>query len=247
MNFQDTPSRAALTRELVFINTPIRTYHDSDGIWFAACDVAVALEYARFDSNLAARVSDDWKGTKPIRTPGGVQNLICFNESGLNEFLMRCDKPAAVPFRRWIAGEVLPSIRQNGGYVLGQAHMSADELMASALLVAQRVLEQKTRSLAEAQPAIEFAEAVASSRDAISIGAFAQMIGTGQNRLFKTLRDMKILQSDNRPFQRYQDAGYFRVVERFYDKPNQEKGLSWKTLITGTGQVWLSKKLNFNQ
>lgn len=236
--------QASTGRELYFQNSPIRTHLEDNDIWFAACDIAAALGYARFDSNLAARVSDDWKGAKPIRTPGGLQNLICFNESGLNEFLMRCDKPAAVPFRRWIAGEVLPSIRRNGGYIAGQEQMSSTELLAQAVLVANSVIAEKQRALDAAQPAIEFTAAVSSSNDSVTVAAFAQMIGTGQNRLFRQLREMHILQPDNRPYQRYKDAGYFRVIEHTYAKPGGAVGLGYKTLITGKGQVWLSKKLN---
>lgn len=84
--------------------------------WWVAKDVAEALEYARFDSNLLDAVPDEWKGTNPIRTPGGVQDLWCLSEPGLFFFINRSDKPKALPFQKWLAGEVLPAIRKRGYY-----------------------------------------------------------------------------------------------------------------------------------
>jgi prophage antirepressor-like protein len=99
-----------------FESSPIRVL-SVDGLpWFVAKDVAEALEYGRFDSNLLLHVPEEWKGTNPIRTPGGEQELWCLSEPGLYFFVNRSDKPKALPFQKWVAGEVLPAIRQTGGY-----------------------------------------------------------------------------------------------------------------------------------
>ncbi len=88
-----------------------------DGVeWFVAKDLALAVGHARFDSNLIDKVPHEWKGTKPIRTPGGVQPVAVLTEEGVNFFLMRSDKPKAIPLQKWVAGEVLPSIRKTGRY-----------------------------------------------------------------------------------------------------------------------------------
>lgn len=42
--------------------------------------------------------------------------MLTLTEQGLYFFLGRSDKPAALPFQKWLAGEVLPSIRKTGGY-----------------------------------------------------------------------------------------------------------------------------------
>ncbi len=95
----------------------VRTFTDEDGtIWFVAKDVAEALEYSRSDSNLFLNVPDIWKGTKRIRTPGGMQDMTCLTEQGLYFFLGRSDKPKALPYQMWIAGEVVPSLRATGSY-----------------------------------------------------------------------------------------------------------------------------------
>lgn len=89
--------------------------------WWVAKDVAVALGYAETSvannmSNLVAKVPAEWRGNKPFLTPGGTQEILCLSEQGLYSFLARSNMEAAVPFQKWIAGEVLPSIRKTGKY-----------------------------------------------------------------------------------------------------------------------------------
>ena len=100
-----------------FETNNIRTFTDEFGnIWFVAKDVAIALEYPKFDSNIIKKIPDEWKDTKPIRTLGGIQELAVLLESGLYFFLARSDKPKAIPFQKWLAGEVLPTLRKTGTY-----------------------------------------------------------------------------------------------------------------------------------
>lgn len=94
--------------------------------WFVAKDVALALNYARFDSNLLDHVPEEWKGTNPIRTPYGEQKMLCLSEQGLYFFIGRSDKPKALPFQKWLAGEVLPAIRRTGEYRVHPMHTPAD-------------------------------------------------------------------------------------------------------------------------
>jgi anti-repressor protein len=99
----------------------IRTVVDEQGNpWWVAKDVCTGLGYSRFDSNLLGNVPEEWKGTKPIRTPGGEQDMLCLSEQGLYFFLARSDKPSAFPFQKWIAGDVIPSIRKHGMYATPQ-------------------------------------------------------------------------------------------------------------------------------
>ncbi len=97
----------------------VRTTQDTDGtVWFVAKDIAQALEYSE-DSNparLFGNVPDIWKGVKQIHTPGCEQNMLCLTEQGVYFFLGRSDKPKAIPYQVWIAGDVVPSIHATGSY-----------------------------------------------------------------------------------------------------------------------------------
>ena len=61
-------------------------------------------------------VPEEWKGSNPITTLGGEQEMLIISEQGLYFFLGRSDKPVALPFQKWLAGDVIPSIRKHGLY-----------------------------------------------------------------------------------------------------------------------------------
>ena len=98
----------------------VRTTTDANGtVWFVAKDIAEALEYS-LDGGMGkyfTHVPDVWKGGKRIATvERGMQEMLCLTEQGVYFFLGRSDKPKALPYQLWIAGEVVPSIRETGGY-----------------------------------------------------------------------------------------------------------------------------------
>lgn len=101
-----------------FGSMQVRTTEKDGQVWFVAKDVAAALEYSE-DSNasrLFASVPEEWKGVNRIHTLGGEQDMLTITEQGLYFFLGRSDKPKALPFQKWVAGEILPSIRKTGSY-----------------------------------------------------------------------------------------------------------------------------------
>jgi prophage antirepressor-like protein len=80
-------------------------------------------------------------------------SLTLISESGLYKLVMRSNKPEARAFQDWVTRIVLPSIRRNGGYIAGQeklatGEMSEAELMAKALLVANKVIEGQRKEIA---------------------------------------------------------------------------------------------------
>ncbi|ALR05421.1 Bro-N domain-containing protein [Xylella fastidiosa] len=86
--------------------------------WFVAKDVAKALEYRWNASKSISHVPSEWRGVESVSTPSGQQEVIVISEPGLYFFLGRSDKPKALPFQKWLAGEVLPSIRKTGEYTV---------------------------------------------------------------------------------------------------------------------------------
>lgn len=83
--------------------------------WFVARDVAEALGYTWSGSRFS-HVPEEWKGMTSVVTPGGEQEMLIISEPGLYFFLARSDKPTALPFQKWLAGDVVPSIRKHGIY-----------------------------------------------------------------------------------------------------------------------------------
>jgi prophage antirepressor-like protein len=65
-------------------------------------------------------IPEEWRGVTSVVTPSGIQKMQVLFEQGVYFYLARCDKPAALPFQKYIAGEVLPSIRKHGAYMTPQ-------------------------------------------------------------------------------------------------------------------------------
>ena len=97
----------------------VRTIMDDGGEpWFVAKDVALALGYQWNGFKNIQHIPEEWRGVESVSTPSGEQEMLTLSEQGLYFFVARSDKPAALPFQRWLAGEVLPSLRRTGRYAL---------------------------------------------------------------------------------------------------------------------------------
>lgn len=120
--------------------------------WFAAQDVLDSLEYAETykPSRAMSHVPDAWKGVHRLHTPGGTQQTLMISEQGLYFVLGRSDKPKALPFQMWLAGDVLPAIRKTGAYV--DQHSAMGDLVGAVIgssgeIVLDRVIDQKAMSI----------------------------------------------------------------------------------------------------
>ena len=126
----------------------VRTVEMNGEPWFVLKDVCNILGVVN-DRNVAARLDEDEKGVCQMDTLGGTQNVTVVSESGLYHVILRSEKPEAAPFRKWVTSEVLPSIRKNGGYIAGQEQLTPQELMAKALLVANKTLADREARISE--------------------------------------------------------------------------------------------------
>ena len=87
--------------------------------WFVAKDVCDCLGVSN-SRDAVARLDDDEKDVGKADTLGGCQDMMLISESGLYTLVMRSNKPDAKVFRKWVTGEVLPSIRKTGSYSVNQ-------------------------------------------------------------------------------------------------------------------------------
>lgn len=95
----------------------IRTLSIDNAPWFVGRDVAKSLGYAKPQNAIADHVDDeDKKGALIQGTPGGSQNMVIINESGLYSLILSSKLPNAKKFKRWVTSEVLPAIRKTGSY-----------------------------------------------------------------------------------------------------------------------------------
>lgn len=227
--------------------------------YFVGKDVAEILGYSNPRDAISKHIDDEDKGVAKCDTLGGTQNFAIINESGLYSLILSSKMPNAKKFKRWVTSEVLPSIRANGGYIAGQETLSEEDLMARALVVAQRVIERKNEVIEQQRFKIEqdkpktiFADAVASSHTSILIGDLAKLIcqngvQIGQRRLFEWLREngylIKRKGSDwNMPTQRAMEMGLFEIKENTHIDGNGCNVTTKTPKATGKGQIYFINK-----
>lgn len=159
---------------------------------FVAIDVCKALE---IDPTATRRLDDDEKNTLRLtQGTSGNPNVTVITEPGLYTLILGSRKPEAKAFKRWVTHEIIPSIRKTGGYIAGQESMSDADLMAKALLVAQRQIDERNRTIERMKPKEIFADAVSASHTSILMGDMAKLlkqngIDVGQKRLFEWMRE----------------------------------------------------------
>ena len=215
--------------------------------WFVGKDVAAILGYVNPSKALLDHVDDDDKVNNDSLSSLGQRGGWLINESGLYSLILSSKLESAKRFKKWVTSEVLPAIRKTGSYAMPKGN----DLIAAAVIEAQRLLAEKDRQIEEMKPAKVFAAAVTSSENTILIGDLAKFlrqngINIGQKRLFEKLRQDGFLlrhgSSKNMPSQRSMDLGLFKIKEGSYIDSEGNNVLTRTTKVTGKGQVYFINK-----
>lgn len=236
----------------------IRTVTIDNEPWFVGKDVATALGYKNTADAIGKHIDTDDKLTSQIAIAGQRRDVVVINESGLYALILGSKLESAKRFKRWVTSEVLPAIRHNGGYIMGQENLSDSELMAKAILVAQKTIEHKNQIIEQQKAKIEqdrpktiFADAVSASHTSILIGDLAKLIcqngyQIGQKRLFQWMRDNGYLMvsgsSRNMPKQKYVEQGLFEIKESNVQNPDGSVRITRTTKVSGKGQLYFVNK-----
>jgi anti-repressor protein len=129
-----------------FQGAKIRTLIHEDGEpWFVAKDLAEYLGYR----NPAEAVRDHCKAACLLnpsishRLFGAPRGLQIVPEADMYRMVMHSHMPAAVEFQKWVCGEVLPSIRKHGVYIMGQEEMTSEELIRAVKEYLTRTIARK--------------------------------------------------------------------------------------------------------
>lgn len=213
--------------------------------WLVGKDVAQALGYVKERNAIAAHVEDEDKKDAPIQGDrGGKQNMTVINESGLYALVFGSKLDSARRFKHWVTSEVLPAIRKTGNY---QQVPQGKDLLALAVIEAQKMIEQQTAEIERMKPKEIFADAVSTSETSILIGDLAKLIcqnghQIGQKRLFDWMRQngylIKSGSSRNMPTQRSMEQKLFEVKESSIANPDGSIRVTRTTKVTGKGQIY---------
>lgn len=123
----------------------IRTITKDNEPMFCLMDICKALDMKN-PTMVASRLEDDEVTKFDLGSKRGETNFV--TESGLYAVILRSDKPNAKKFRKWVTGEVIPSIRKNGGYIANHENLTPEQIVANALVVAQNIITQKDKQIA---------------------------------------------------------------------------------------------------
>lgn len=97
----------------------VRTIERGDEIWFVAADVCKVLG-VKNSRDAVSRLDEDEKGVVTADTLGGTQDVSIVSEPGVYRLVFTSRKPVAERFKRWLAHEVIPAIRQTGSFSVNQ-------------------------------------------------------------------------------------------------------------------------------
>lgn len=224
-------------------NKLVRTMSINDEPWFVLKDVCDVLGLST-PARVAERLdSDEVSQAHLIDSVGRSQEMTIISESGLYNVILRSDKPEAKPFRKWVTAVVLPSIRKNGGYIAGQEELSPQELMAKALLVAQKTLTDRDARIKELtaqnqimQPKAEYFDELVARNLLTNFRETAKELGIKEKDFIGWLLDHKYVYRDQKnklmPYAA-KNNGLFEVKERT-GRHNDWAGT--QTLITPKGR-----------
>ena len=240
----------------------------SDGTeWFGATEAAKALSFSDPHKAVVNHVDEDDSTVRPVTDSlGRTQQKKFINESGLYSLIFGAARQGNNPeiqekakqFKRWVTSEVLPAIRQHGGYLTPQ---KIEEVLLNPdtiIDLAQRLKqanEEKAKLAAQIEanrPKVLFAEALETSGSSILIGELAKIlkqngINIGPNRLFEWLRQEGYLMKTkderwNDPTQKAMELGLFEIKKRTINSPDGSVRTVKTTKVTPKGQIYFVNK-----
>lgn len=168
---------------------------------------------------------------------------------------MKANNKAAQDFQKWLAIEVIPSIRQTGGYIPHDEEMSDEEIMARALQVAQKTIEKKNKELKLAEeenlklaeiietqkPKLDYLDEILSCNDALLVTNIAQDYGLSAKALNKILSEERVQRNVRGQwilYADYQGKGYIKTETKMIgEKPRLQ------TLWTQKGRMLIHEIL----
>ncbi|WP_318708854.1 phage antirepressor KilAC domain-containing protein [Candidatus Acetatifactor stercoripullorum] len=136
-------------------------------------------------------------------------------------------------FKHWVTSEVLPSLRQNGAYIVGQENMSPEQIVAAGLIAAQSIIEnlkercqflgrqtiEQQKIIDELQPKATYYDLILQCPDSVSATEIAKDYGMSAARFNRLLHDLKIQFKQSGIwflYQKYAGFGYTKMKTHNY-------------------------------
>jgi prophage antirepressor-like protein len=223
---------------------------ENGNVYFPATEVAKILGYSNTSDAIIKHCKKDGVAFREvIDSLGRKQQKKFITEGNLYRLIVRSKLPEAEKFERWVFDVVLPTIRKTGGYVANddlfiQTYLPfADEQTKAIFKGILETVRKQNEQIAMMKPKAEAHDRFISGENYQKVGEVAKILGYGRNKFFKKLREMGLLMSDNTPYQKYIDRGYFVVKERPIQMGDQVINKP-QTYITAKGIAYIDKLLH---
>lgn len=157
--------------------------------YFVGIDVAKALEY----SNASKAVSTHCKHTiKEMIAHSQNGNVVktqttLITEGDIYRLIVKSHKPEAERFETWVFDEVLPQIRQTGGYIPIKKEDDELTIMSKAFMIAQKTIDNKQQQIEQQQQLIEQQQEVIEQRQEVI--ELQQEVINNQQEVIESQRD----------------------------------------------------------
>ena len=227
----------------------IRTCMVDGECYFVGKDVASALGYNNPEKAVRQHVDNEDKGVNKMGTPGGNQQAIVINESGLYSLILSSKLESAKRFKRWVTSEVLPAIRKNGRYELEKQNSQLCK-QNGQLSKQNRVLESRNSLLeeitAQQKPLTDYARIILSSTQTVTVTQIAQDYGYGPVRFNELLFKLHIQHKVGGQwilYIPYLNKGYVQSFSSYYLKSDGEVQVKLHTRWTQSGRLFLYEEL----
>ncbi len=247
----------------------IRTAGTADNPMFCLADVCNSLGLSAKGVN--QRLGDEVISNYPIKDSlGREQQMLFVNEDGLYDVILDSRKPEAKKFRKWVTGEVLPSIRKTGGYIAATNDMTDDEIMAKALLVAQSTIERRDQRIKELEttnkqqscqiaemskdievmkPKAEYYDMILNNKSTVLVTQIAQDYGMSAITFNKMLAKMGIQRKVGGQwilYSPYVHEGYMQSQPIMITRTSGRQEVKYNSVWSQTGRLFLYEILKKN-
>ena len=265
-------------KEQEVLGKEFRVYGTTENPLFLAKDVAEWIEYDGTSVSSMCKLVDEDEVVKMFCTISysnnypkqvvstGSANRLFLTEDGLYEVLMQSRKPIAKAFKKEVK-QILKQIRQTGGYIPVSQEDDEKLILAKALMITKRTIEQKeqllqqaNKTIQEQNPLVELAKDFIDKDGLTSVDDFAKNLaikGLGRNNMYKYLREHKILMNDeyinpmtlqknrgenhHKPYSRFINEGKFVWKPTSYNKETGK--YNHKPFLTVKGVEYMLKRL----
>ena len=234
-----------------FNGRDVRTVIVNNEPYFVGKDVAEILGYTNPRQALKNHVDEDDKGVSKCDTPGGKQDLVIINESGMYSLILSSKLPQAKEVKRWVTSEVLPTIRKHGLYATDQLLNDPDLAIAAfqALKDERAKVVKLEAKLALAQEQARYFDIILESKGAVRVTQIAADYGMSAKKFNAILHDLGVQYKVNGQwilYKKHIGKGYVDSSTFDYKDKNGQIQVNMTTTWTQKGRLFLYELLKAN-